>query len=708
MTDRTMGDIRASIEEANESSAAAELALALEAALEKVGTATGAEQTKATQDALVALARTLPDPLAVDQHLREISATTGTTLGTLRDAYKAAANAQSDDDAPGERKSTATELIEQALADYDLKLSGSGEAFAVPKDGPRVPLLLRGGHTSLRASLAREYFKRNERAAPQQALSDAMGTLDGFAQETEPTTLHQRVAEHDGAHWLDLGDNTGRAVRVTSRGWTIETSAPVYFRRTPLTSALPAPEPGSSISLLWEWLHVTEDDRPLILAWIVAAFWPDIPHPIVGLYGEQGSGKTTNLRVLVQLIDPSPVPYRKPPKDADSWVTAAAGSLVVGLDNLSTVTGWLSDTLCRAVTGEGDVRRQLYTDSSLAVFSFRRLIAITGIDLGSVPGDFAERQLPITLDVIPEDARRTESSMWADWEEVHPKLLGAVLDLVAGVAGVLPTVHAPRLPRMADYARILAAVDQLHGTNGFERYLGAQGRMAVDTLAGDPFITAVIERITAAWEGTAAELLAALDVSDAVRRSKLWPDNARAVTQRLRRQAPVMRKTGWTVSDDGGQNKAGVTRWSLVPPPRVTGKDDPPSPPSPQARPARDIQGGASETGNGSVTRQPPPSSPPSPPTEAMPRQGNPVLDGVTGQAGEAGQETAATLPPGKKTPPEVKRLHTLWRAGKRWPPEEQEDLDRIFNQPRATADDQLRLIDIAARLNTPPPGAPT
>lgn len=69
--------------------------------------------------------------------------------------------------------------------------------------------------------------------------------------------------------------------------------------------------------------------------------------------------------------------------------------------------------------------------------------------------------------------------------------------------------------------------------------------------------------------------------------------------------------------------------------------------------------------------------------------------------AQEAGRSPAAP-------PPEVKRLHTLWRAGKRWPPEEQEDLDRIFNQPRATADDQRRLIDIAARLNTPPPGAPT
>src|SRR5215471_21602661 len=34
--------------------------------------------------------------------------------------------------------------------------------------------------------------------------------------------------------------------------------------------------------------------------------------------------------------------------------------------NVSAVPDWLSDTLCRAVTGDGDVGRQLYTDAGLA------------------------------------------------------------------------------------------------------------------------------------------------------------------------------------------------------------------------------------------------------------------------------------------------------------------------------------------------------
>ena len=121
---------------------------------------------------------------------------------------------------------------------------------------------------------------------------------------------------------------------------------------------------------------------------------------MLAIFGEQGTGKTTAVKVLVLLLDPSPVPVRKPPRDADSWVTAAAGSWVVGLDNLSDVPPWLSDSLCRASTGDGDVRRKLYTDGDYAVFAFRRCIIFDAIDVGALAPDLADRTVAITLDLI--------------------------------------------------------------------------------------------------------------------------------------------------------------------------------------------------------------------------------------------------------------------------------------------------------------------
>jgi hypothetical protein len=497
-------------------------------------------------------------------------------------------DAVTDDEKTG-KKSAATILVEIAEELYEFGISDSDETYAVPRSGPKVVLMLRGGKTSLRGQLARLYRQRKGKVAGQQALADALVTLDGFAQEAQPQRLWQRVANHDDALWLDLGDATGRAVRIASTGWIVRDRPPVLFRRTALTGPLPEPVAGGNLAELWKWLNVAEADRAMLLAYLVAALHPDIPHPILGLFGEQGTGKTTAMKVLVLLLDPGPVPYRKAPKDAESWVTAASGSWMVGLDNLTSVPDWLSDSLCRAVTGDGDVRRKLYTDGELATFAFRRVIAMTGIDLGALNGDLAERLLAIELELISEADRLDEQELWPGWRQAHPRLLGAILNLVAGVAGVLPSVQLGRKPRMADFGRLLAAVDRVVGSAGLDRYMGAQGRMAADSLTGDPFIVMVAETIGEAFDGTAAELLRLVTPGEEQWRApKGWPTTSRGVTQRLRRQAPVMRKAGWTVDHDDGRNKAGVLRWLIMSPTSLEqgGKVPLPDPPAGDNPPA--------------------------------------------------------------------------------------------------------------------------
>ncbi len=57
-------------------------------------------------------------------------------------------------------KSASTVLVDLAQERYTFGVSDTGEPFAVPNDGPKVVAMLRGGKTSLRAVLAREYFAR--------------------------------------------------------------------------------------------------------------------------------------------------------------------------------------------------------------------------------------------------------------------------------------------------------------------------------------------------------------------------------------------------------------------------------------------------------------------------------------------------------------------------------------------------------------------
>jgi hypothetical protein len=460
-----------------------------------------------------------------------------------------------------ERKSAATVLVEMAQSRYLFGISTDGEPFAVPLMGDPVARLLRGGKRGLRSELARAYFEERAKAVSQQALADALLVIEGLAGGAEPELLAQRVAQTSTSWWIDLGDTTGDAIRVNGTGWTI-TGPAVKFRRTVLTAALPRPVAGGDLGELWGLLNVAEADRPLVLAWLVAAMVAGIPHPILSLAGEQGTGKSTAAKIITSLIDPSPVPLRKTPRDSDSWVTAAAGSWIVAIDNVSTVPDWLSDTLCRAVTGDGDVRRQLYTDGGLALFAFRRAVILNGIDLGAVRGDLADRLLVIDLDVIAERNRRLDAEVESRWQDAHPRILGALLDLAASVASALPSVRLENSPRMADFARILAAVDQVLGIEGLTRYRDRARNLAADSLTADPFVVAAQQQLGEEFAGTSADLLDRVAAPDDKRLPKGWPANARQLTTLLKRQAPVMRRAGWTVTElpSGHEN---ALRWTI-------------------------------------------------------------------------------------------------------------------------------------------------
>ena len=483
----------------------------------------------------------------------------------------------------GRPPSAATVIVDIAEQIYEFGVSETGEAYGIPRSDPKLVYLLRGGRKSLRAQLSHEYRRRLGKVAADGALADAMLVIQGIAQEADPRPLHLRVARHDGAIWLDLGDDTGRAVRISADGWSIENGAPVLFKRTALTANMPAPIPGGRLGELWEWLNVGKTDRPLVAAHLASAFDPDVQHPALGIFGEHGTAKSSASKILVQLTDPSPVPNRKPPKDAEAWVTAAAGSWVVSLDNLSAIPDWLSDSLCRAVTGEGDVRRKLYTDGDLAVFAFLRVVILNGIDVGPMRGDLIDRMLPIHLDLIPDDRRMEEVDFWREFDAARPRLLGALLDLTAGVMRDAPSVALPAKPRMASFARVLAAIDQALGTEGLDRYQAKQRGMAAETLTADPFVTRMRAALTSSFFGTSKKLLEDVTpADDGWRRPRGWPASARALTGLLRRQAPGMRKTGWEIQEEASGHDNAV-RWSITPP----GDDG-----EAGSRPSQDSQGG--------------------------------------------------------------------------------------------------------------------
>jgi hypothetical protein len=460
--------------------------------------------------------------------------------------------------------SKATQLVQMAREHYRFGVTTSGDVFAVPVAGPNIARPLRGGRRSLRGELARLFYEKTKGAANAQALADALVVLEGDAAGTDPAEVALRVGRDPatGDLVLDLGRDDGLVVVIGAHGWEVTTASPVLFWRTNATLPLPVPAGGGSLDELRDLLNLPGEDWPLVVAWLVAALMPGIPHPVLLLRGEHGTAKSTSARLLTSLVDRCASQLRTAPRNVEDWAVTAAGSWVTCLDNVSTLPGWLQDAICRAVTGDGMLRRELYTNADVAVLAFRRVIAITGIDPGPLNGDLADRLLAMEPERIAEDARSAEEDVDVTWRRVHPGVLGALLDVACDVLRILPSVRRADLPRMADFARVVLAVDKVLGTAGYARYAEQAGRTAEIVADSDPVIVAIRRRITEPWEGPAGDLL---DKLTGDRPPADWPSTPQGMGGRLKRAAPVLRSLGWAV--DHGRDKHRRT-W-IVSPPKV-------------------------------------------------------------------------------------------------------------------------------------------
>lgn len=460
------------------------------------------------------------------------------------DAADEAADEAARDGADG--RSTTDLLVELALGRWRFGQTQADEPFAVEVEGPNIAIMFRGSRDSLRSILSREFRRLHGRTPNSAALSDALTTLQGEALVAAKENVYLRVAVFDSSIVLDLGGLDGRAVVIERGAWRIVDRSPVLFRRTAATGCLPAPEHSGSLDQLRALLNFSDDTWPLVVGWLITCFLPDIPHPILLLGGQQGSGKTTAAQKLVGLIDPSPADLRSQPRDPETWAITAAASWVVVVDNISTISEWWSDSLCKAVTGDGWIRRKLYTDGELAVVAFRRVIMLTSIDPGALRGDLGDRVLMVDLEPINEMSRRTDQEIAEQYQQLRPQILGALLDLLADALALLQEVQVDRLPRMADFAKVLAAVDRAAGftdNSSFEKYLAQGSRIAATVIESDSVAMAVEELMQSEGncEGTATELLERLTPD---KPPKGWPRTPQDLGGRLKRLMPALKQAG--------------------------------------------------------------------------------------------------------------------------------------------------------------------
>lgn len=417
--------------------------------------------------------------------------------------------------------------------------------------------------TQFKQWLSREFWMSYQESIHPPAMAEALGTLEGKAlYDGKKCEVYTRIAEHEGKIYLDLCDDQWRVVEITPSGWQVtETKdCPVKFRRVKSMLPLPVPERGGSIKELRALLNLNEDNQPqwtLIISWLIAAFRPNAPYPVLAVHGEQGSAKSTTSRMLRALIDPNAASLRSAPKDEQDLIIAASNSHVSAFDNLSHISDSMSDILCRLSTGGGYAKRELYTNDDEVIFDLRRPIILNGITEIITKSDLLDRSLLVYLPRISEARRREESVIWQEFEAAKPRILGALLDAVSVALARLPDTKLEQLPRMADFAKWATAAEpglQLEPGAFLRAYTGNRNEANDLALEASPIATEIREAFTnqLTWQGSSSDLLKLLNQRLETRHENpktkvLWPKSPKGLTDKLKVLAPNLRSVGFEV-----------------------------------------------------------------------------------------------------------------------------------------------------------------
>ena len=469
-----------------------------------------------------------------------------------------------DDDAVDAKKPKQSDILLRLVQDIGLFHTADGAAYAdilVGDHRETWNIRTRG----FRRWVSRCFFNETGGAPSSEALQSALNVIEARAHFDGPLRdIYVRVGGLNGKLYIDLCDETWRAIEIMADGWHVITEPPVRFRRAAGMKPLPLPISGGSIDLLRPFLNVQQDeDFVLAVAWLLACFRHYGPFPVLLVNGEQGSAKSTLCSLIRSLIDPNSAPLRALPREDRDLFIAANNGHILAFDNVSGMQAWISDTLCRLSTGGGFAVRKLYSDADEELFDASRPTILNGIDSVITRPDLADRALFLTLDPIADAERKPERDLIAAFDRERPLIIGALLDGVVRGLRELPRTCLDRLPRMADFAKWATACETTFWPAGTfaAAYRDNRADIVSDVLDADPVASAVIafmESQKGTVTQTASFLLGALGeiVTTQQRKSKGWPDTPRALSSRLRRAAPFLRKAG--IQIDFGGREAGT------------------------------------------------------------------------------------------------------------------------------------------------------
>lgn len=432
-------------------------------------------------------------------------------------------------------------------------------------------------------------YKNEGKGAGNEAVSSAINVISGKCQyEGKRYYLYNRVAPGaDGSIYIDMADEGWRAIKVTKDGWEITDSPPILFRRYNHQKPLIIPVVPSSLSEAQDYVkrflnHVnvndseeTQGNRLALICTMISYLIPNIPHPVMVVFGPQGAAKSYLHKLIRRIIDPSSVELLKLPRDVKEVIQQLDHHWLCFYDNLTFLSTDMSDTFCMAATGAGFSKRELYSDDDDVIFDYKRCIGLNGINPAARRGDLLDRSILIEVEKIK--IRRTEAEVDAKFDLDKAFIFGGILTVLAEALRLFPEIKVKDYQRLADFHRWGCAIAQAYGSTSeafSEAYSAKVANQTDEALNADPVGLAMIrflektfkDEAKATWKGTPTELLdeitqIALELKIQTGLQTNWPRSPQPFSRRLNDLIPAINKKGYDIV-----SKKGTPRTIIISP----------------------------------------------------------------------------------------------------------------------------------------------
>lgn len=412
-----------------------------------------------------------------------------------------------------------SQLRQQWINETNVFFDQFGEPYANVRDidGHEVTLPVR------KESFANAVIRRVQQIPnvqiKQADIKDFVREVVAMAEKQPRRTIELRIAGDQNRIVYNIGNDQGDAVEIIPGNWAVKQGLPELFKKYQFGGQQVLPvKPGVLLQELFRFINIHDLlEQILFMVYIVSLFIPPMVHPVLILYGGQGTAKSTASRFIKLLVDPSIIEMNSLSGSLADIAQFISHNYLCVFDNLDKITSRQSDLLCQAVTGGNITKRALYTNEGDVVLPFKGCLILNGINIIGQKSDLGDRSLTTELQRIDEFLRKDEIKLMEEFLALRPKILASIFDILSKAMNIYPTLEdVGWAPRLAGFYKWGIAISLAMGGEGtrdqfIEAFKKNRAQMHRGAIAGNSFAEAVIyfmqDIYQGVWEGRVSDLL---------------------------------------------------------------------------------------------------------------------------------------------------------------------------------------------------------